>query len=121
MERNRCAHCRNPIRHGGDVSGPPSDLQQSWFHPDCWATVHSAKQKDYVRAVETRGLEALLAPYISAVPTESKVVGLATGPTAGATAGPAVAQTVPHVVAQGKPTDMWVVSSKATIERPKSA
>src|SRR5680860_671605 len=133
MERNRCAHCRNPIRHGGDVPGPSSDLQQSWFHPDCWATVHSAKQKDYVRAVETRGLEALLAPYISAVPTESKAVGLATGSTTGATAGPtpgptpgpvagpAVAPPVAHVVAQGKPTDLWVVSSTATIDRSKSA
>src|SRR5664279_2190021 len=117
MERNRCAHCRNPIRHGGDVSGPSSDLQQSWFHPDCWATVHSAKQKDYVRAVETRGLEALLAPYISAAPTESKAVGLATG----STPGPAVAPPVAHVVAQGKPTDLWVVSSTATIDRSKSA
>lgn len=112
MERNRCTHCRNPIRHGGDVSGPSSDLQKSWFHPDCWATVQSAKQKDYVRAVETRGLEALLAPYISAAPTGSKV-GLAVAQ--------AVASPVAHVVAQGKPTDLRVVSSASPLERPKSA
>jgi len=95
------------------VLAPSPGREPSWFHPDCWATVQTAKQKDYVRAVETRGLEALLAPYISAAPTGSKAVGLAVAQ--------AVAPPVAHVVAQAKPTDLRAVSSASPLERPKSA
>jgi len=109
MERNRCAHCRNPIRHGGDVSAPSPGLEQAWFHPDCWATVQSTRQKDYRREVETRGLDALLAPYISAAPAGSKVVGLA------------VPHVVAHVVAQGNSTEIRGANIAAPIDRPKSA
>ena len=83
------------------MSAPSSDLQQSWFHPDCWAAVLSAKQKDYLRQVETGGLEALLAPYISAAPAGSKVDDL--------------------VVAQAKSTDIRANSSAAPLDRPESA
>ena len=88
-------------------------LQESWFHPDCWATVQSAKQKDYLRQVEMRGLEALLAPYISATPVGGKAVGLAVKP--------AVKQVVAHVVAQGNPTDIRAVDSAAPLRQQKSA
>lgn len=111
MERHRCAKCRNPIRRGGDVSTSSSGPQESWFHPDCWATVQTAKQKDYLRQVELRGLEALLAPYISASPVGSKAAGLAVEP--------AVKQ-VAHVVAQGEPTDIRA-DSAAPLRQQKSA
>lgn len=117
MERNRCAHCRNPIRHGGDVSAPSAGLQQAWFHPDCWADVVSAKQKDYLREVEKRGLEALLAPYISTALVGGQVIGLAEGPTVRQIAG----RVVPQVVAQGAPTSIRSARSAAPFGRSKSA
>lgn len=121
MERNRCAHCRNPIRHGGDVSAPSAGLQQAWFHPDCWADVVSAKQKDYLREVEKRGLEALLAPYISAAPAGSKVVELADGPIVEQLAARVAGRVVPQVSAQAKSTDIRATRPAAPLRRPKSA
>lgn len=93
------------------MSTSSPSLQVSWFHPDCWATVQTAKQKDYLREVEKRGLEALLAPYISASPVGSKAAGRAVEPTV---------KQVAHAVAQGKPTDIRA-DSAAPLRQQKSA
>lgn len=63
MERHRCTRCRNPIRSVA-VARPGRD-QEDWYHPDCWADVCSSEQERYERQVESVGLAALLAPYLS--------------------------------------------------------
>lgn len=67
MAHNRCAHCRNPIRHGNGLSTPSADAEVSWFHHDCWAAVLSAKQEEYHQRIQARGIDALIAPYVSRV------------------------------------------------------
>ena len=101
MEHHRCAHCRNPIRRGADVSGPSSDLQESWFHPDCWAAVLSAKQEEYHRRIEARGLDALIAPYVLKAQASTTVVGL--------------------VVGQAKAPDIEAVDSLRPVDEQESA
>ena len=61
MERHRCTQCRNPIRSVA-VSRPGRD---EWFHPDCWEEVCTSEQRKYEQQVESTGLTALLAPYLS--------------------------------------------------------
>lgn len=67
MERQRCAHCRNPIRGGNGVLQPGA-AGDSWFHPDCWAEFLPARQKEYQQSIERLGLAALIAPYVLAPP-----------------------------------------------------
>lgn len=64
MQRQRCTHCRNPIRNLA-VARPGAD-EESWYHPDCWDEVCSSEQERYEEQVATGGLAALLAPYVTA-------------------------------------------------------
>lgn len=61
MDRHRCTKCRNPIRDVG-VSRPGRD---EWYHVDCWEEVCTSEQRRYEQQVESTGLTALLAPYLS--------------------------------------------------------
>jgi hypothetical protein len=63
VEHRRCTHCRNPIRHATPIF-VHADPEPSWFHPDCWAVVLAAKQKEYDEQIEVLGLDGLLAPYL---------------------------------------------------------
>lgn len=64
MQRHPCTHCRTPIRstslarRGVDPG--------SWFHPDCWVEACHSEQERYEQQVQTVGLPALIAPYVSA-------------------------------------------------------
>lgn len=63
MQRHRCTHCRNPIRIASMARrGAAPD---SWFHEDCWAERCHSEQERYEQLVESVGLPALLAPYVS--------------------------------------------------------
>lgn len=79
MQRHRCTKCRNPIR--SLAVARQGDTDDDWFHPDCWAEVCSSVQENYERQVETDGVQALLAPYLSthpvtvAIPPSSRVAG----------------------------------------------
>ena len=66
MQRHRCTKCRNPIR--SLAVARQGDDADDWFHPDCWAEVCISEQADYERQVETDGVQALLAPYLSTHP-----------------------------------------------------
>ncbi len=66
MERHRCTKCRNPIR--SVAVARPGHEEQEWYHPDCWAEVCSCEQEKYEQQVQSVGLPALLAPYISSTP-----------------------------------------------------
>lgn len=68
MAHHRCAHCRNPIRRGPGISAASADHHEAWFHPDCWAAVLAKRQQDYHQQIQSQGLEALIAPYVSATP-----------------------------------------------------
>ena len=68
MEHHRCAHCRNPIRRGPGIAAASADHREAWFHPDCWAAVLAKRQQDYHQQIQAQGLEALIAPYVSATP-----------------------------------------------------
>ena len=61
MDRHRCTKCRNPIRNVA-VSRPGRD---EWYHADCWEEVCTSEQRRYEQQVESTGLSALLAPYLS--------------------------------------------------------
>lgn len=69
MEHHRCAHCRNPIRRGPGIAAASADHREAWFHPDCWAAVLAKRQQDYHQQIQAQGLEALIAPYVSATPS----------------------------------------------------
>lgn len=62
MERQRCTHCRNPIRTGQAVRRS-ENLDESWYHSDCWRLVQSSEQLNYEREIAASGLVALIAPY----------------------------------------------------------
>ncbi|HEX6248227.1 MAG TPA: hypothetical protein VFZ64_10180 [Nocardioidaceae bacterium] len=64
MERHRCGKCRNPIRQVGTARRGSGE--DAWYHPDCWVEVCATEQENYQREVESVGLAALLAPYLSA-------------------------------------------------------
>jgi hypothetical protein len=66
MERHRCTKCRNPIR--SVAVGRQGRGDDTWYHPDCWAEVCTSEQEKYEQQVESVGLSALLAPYISGAP-----------------------------------------------------
>jgi hypothetical protein len=98
MERHRCTKCRNPIRnvavgrHGADDG--------AWYHPDCWDEVCSSEQERYERQVESGGLAALLAPYISAGPTSAAASATASASAAASAAASASAAAAFSVVEQ---------------------
>jgi hypothetical protein len=76
MERHRCTKCRNPIR--SVAVARPGRGEDAWYHPDCWAEVCTSEQERYERSVQSSGLSALLAPYLSvapAAPAEQVTVG----------------------------------------------
>lgn len=75
LERHRCAHCRNPIRNGKQLPAGSAGAGESWFHSDCWASVQAAKQEDYHRRIQAKGLDALFAPYVVQA-AAATVVGL---------------------------------------------
>lgn len=67
MDRPRCTRCRNPIRH--TTAARRGSEGDSWYHPDCWAELCASEQEKYAQEVESSGLVALLAPYITPRPT----------------------------------------------------
>lgn len=70
-ERQRCTRCRNPIRNVAAARHVPAG--DAWYHPDCWAEACVNQQEHYERQVESEGLDALLAPYISHAPAANGV------------------------------------------------
>lgn len=80
MPHHRCSKCRNPIR--SVAVARPCAGEAAWYHPDCWAEACASEQENYERAVRAVGLEALLAPYVSAkVATATIVAGATASPT----------------------------------------
>ena len=80
MDRHRCAHCRNPIRHGPGVQvggQVGNDTEPAWYHPDCWTVVRVDEQQRYRRTVAEGGLAALIAPYVA---SQAPVAERATAP-----------------------------------------
>jgi hypothetical protein len=75
MERHRCARCRNPIRR--QAVSASSGVTQTWFHPDCWASVLSEQQRQYHQQIQAQGLDALIAPYVLAAPAANGELRLA--------------------------------------------
>ena len=82
MERHRCTKCRNPIR--SVAVARPGQGGDAWYHPDCWADVCTSEQEKYERQVQSTGLTALLAPYISSAPAAAPAASAE-----GSVAGPA--------------------------------
>jgi hypothetical protein len=97
MTRHRCTECRNPIR--SLAVARPGAHEDAWYHPDCWARVCTSEQEKYERRVESGGLAALLAPYLS----------LAVAPTAPVRA--------PHVDAAD--TDPAATDPAAGVDQPR--
>lgn len=64
MQRHRCSNCRNPIRNSSLARR--GALEGTWYHPDCWVEVCHTEQDRYEQQVQSVGLQALLAPYVSA-------------------------------------------------------
>ena len=66
MDYPRCTNCRNPIKaHQSRVTNP-ADGQL--YHQDCWGTAFSVLQADYLRRIESDGVDALLSPYVCRQP-----------------------------------------------------
>lgn len=78
MERHRCTKCRNPIR--SVAVARPGRGEDAWYHPDCWGEVCTSEQEKYERQVQSTGLTALLAPYISSAPAVPSAEAPVAGP-----------------------------------------
>ena len=91
MPHHRCSKCRNPIR--SVAVARPCAGEAAWYHPDCWAEACASEQENYERQVRAVGLEALLAPYVSArVAAATIAAGATASPTFTPAAGPGFEQ-----------------------------